>query len=165
MGYGAGRFICYLVCAGYGEALYRRDMLPSQNSTLSCVHAFHSIMYCCFQPINDKLLLGLGEKSLVLLLSLNECFLEEVGVCRSHVSENHRPHYTVNLLSLLAKRMARVCASGSPSLTSAAAFQTQLRSLPTLGDNFISGTTMEWSVFPRTMPPDGSSYRSGWHRP
>jgi hypothetical protein len=37
--------------------------------------------------------------------------------------------------------MANVCASGSPSLTSADAFQTQLRSLPTFGDNFISGTT------------------------
>jgi hypothetical protein len=49
-------------------------------------------------------------------------------------------------LSLLPKRMARVCASGSPSLTSAAAFQTQLRSLPTLGDSFMSGTTMLLSI-------------------
>lgn len=46
-----------------------------------------------------------------------------------------------NVLSLFANRIARVCASGSPSLTSAAAFQTQLRSLPTLGESFISGTT------------------------
>ena len=46
-----------------------------------------------------------------------------------------------DLLSLLANRMARVCGSGSPSLTSAAAFHTQLRSLPTLGESFISGTT------------------------
>lgn len=38
--------------------------------------------------------------------------------------------------------MARVHGSGSPSLTSAAAFQTQLLSLPTLGESFISGTTM-----------------------
>jgi hypothetical protein len=47
----------------------------------------------------------------------------------------------VNLLSEFANRMARVTASASPSLTSAAAFQTQLRSEPTLGDSFISGTT------------------------
>lgn len=46
-----------------------------------------------------------------------------------------------DILSLLANRMASVCASGSPSLTSAAAFQTQLRSLPTLGESFMSGTT------------------------
>lgn len=45
-------------------------------------------------------------------------------------------------LSELAKRMARVTASGSPSLTSAAAFHTQLRSEPTLGESFISGTTV-----------------------
>ena len=45
-------------------------------------------------------------------------------------------------LSLLANRMAKVCASGSPSLTSAAAFQTQLRSLPTFGESFMSGTTV-----------------------
>lgn len=37
--------------------------------------------------------------------------------------------------------MASVCASGSPSLTSAAAFHTQLLSLPTLGVSFMSGTT------------------------
>ena len=37
--------------------------------------------------------------------------------------------------------MAKVTASGSPSLTSVAAFQTQLRSDPTLGESFISGTT------------------------
>lgn len=53
--------------------------------------------------------------------------------------------YTVgsqhHLLSLLANRMAKVCASGSPSLTSAAAFHTQDRSDPTLGLNFMSGTT------------------------
>ena len=46
-----------------------------------------------------------------------------------------------HLLSLLPKRMAKVCASGSPSETSVATFQTQDRSLPTLGDNFISGVT------------------------
>lgn len=47
-----------------------------------------------------------------------------------------------DLLSLLAKRMANVQASGSPSLTSAVAFQTQLRSLPTFGDSFMAGTTV-----------------------
>lgn len=46
-----------------------------------------------------------------------------------------------NVLSLLANRIASVCGSGSPSLTSAAAFHTQLRSLPTLGESFMSGTT------------------------
>ena len=46
-----------------------------------------------------------------------------------------------DLLSELANRIANVTASGSPSLTSAAAFQTQLRSEPTLGESFISGTT------------------------
>ena len=39
--------------------------------------------------------------------------------------------------------MARVCASGSPSLTSAVVFQTQLRSDPTLGERLISGTTVK----------------------
>lgn len=48
--------------------------------------------------------------------------------------------HMVDVLSELAKRMARVTASASPSLTSAAAFQTQERSEPTLGDSFISGT-------------------------
>ena len=47
------------------------------------------------------------------------------------------------LLSGLAKRIARVWASGSPSLTSADVFHTQLLSLPTLGESFISGTTSE----------------------
>jgi hypothetical protein len=42
--------------------------------------------------------------------------------------------------------MARVEASGSPSLTSAAAFHTQLRSLPTFGDSFMSGTTTTVSL-------------------
>ena len=37
--------------------------------------------------------------------------------------------------------MASVQASGSPSETSAAAFHTQLRSEPTLGESFMSGTT------------------------
>jgi hypothetical protein len=48
----------------------------------------------------------------------------------------------VNLLSGLAKRIARVTASGSPSLTSAVAFQTQDLSDPTFGESFMSGTTV-----------------------
>ena len=48
-----------------------------------------------------------------------------------------------DILWLLANLIASVHASGSPSLTSAAAFQTQLRSLPTLGESFMSGTTIE----------------------
>ena len=47
-----------------------------------------------------------------------------------------------NSLSLFANRIASVQASGSPSLTSAAAFHTQLRSLPTFGESFMSGTTI-----------------------
>ena len=91
-----------------------------------------------------SLLLGLlglflCEERLVLLLRLDECLLEEVCVCQV-VSPDQCSH-PEHLLSLLAKRIASVCASGSPSLTSAAAFHTQLRSLPTLGDSFISGTT------------------------
>ena len=50
----------------------------------------------------------------------------------------------LDLLSEFENRMANVCASGSPSLTSAAVFHTQLRSLPTFGCNFISGTTVNW---------------------
>jgi hypothetical protein len=46
-----------------------------------------------------------------------------------------------NSLSELLNRIANVTASGSPSLTSAAAFHTQLRSEPTFGESFISGTT------------------------
>ena len=52
----------------------------------------------------------------------------------------------LNLLSLLANLMARVQASGSPSLTSAAAFQTHERSEPTLGESFMSGTTVCFGV-------------------
>lgn len=49
-----------------------------------------------------------------------------------------------NLLSLFANRIASVW--GSPagfSLTSIAVFHTQLRSLPTLGESFMSGTTIK----------------------
>ena len=61
-----------------------------------------------------------------------------------------------NVLSLLANRMASVCGSGSPSLTSAAAFHTQLRSLPTLGDSLMSGTTAQRKKKDRQQP---SPYR------
>lgn len=84
--------------------------------------------------------LCLGEKGLVLLLCLDECLLEQVGVWRI-VSGIFCDFGFQDLLSELAKRMARVWASGSPSLTSAAAFQTQLLSLPTFGESFMSGTT------------------------
>lgn len=50
------------------------------------------------------------------------------------------------ILSLLANRMANVWASGSPSLTSAAAFHTQLLSLPTFGSRCIFGTTATQSI-------------------
>ena len=53
-----------------------------------------------------------------------------------------RKLHNMDLLSLLANRIAKVTASGSPSLTSAAAFHTQLRSLPTLAVSFMSGTTV-----------------------
>ena len=85
-------------------------------------------------------LLSCTEQGFVLLLGLDEGFLEQVGICRRISRE--RVHMGVgNLLSLLANLIARVCASGSPSLTSAAAFHTQLRSLPTFGESFMSGTT------------------------
>lgn len=94
-------------------------------------------------------LVGLLEDLLVLLLGLNESILELVGVCSGVSISAHKDSRGLaqqaeitagNSLSELAKRMARVTASGSPSLTSAAAFHTQDRSEPTLGDSFISGT-------------------------
>jgi len=80
------------------------------------------------------------EQRLILLLRFNESLFEEVGVwlLLACFSGNHRLE---DLLSLFANLIASVDASGSPSLTSAAAFQTQLRSLPTLGESFMSGTT------------------------
>lgn len=59
-----------------------------------------------------------------------------------------------NLLSLLANRIASVW--GSPagfSLTSIAVFHTQLRSLPTLGESFMSGTTITGGIIPISTPP------------
>ena len=46
-----------------------------------------------------------------------------------------------NLLSALAKRIARVSAEGSPSEKSAATFQTHERSEPTLGERVMSVVT------------------------
>lgn len=83
------------------------------------------------------------ENLLVGLLSRDEGVLEEVGVWGQIVSikgKYGRFSNNRNALSELAKRIARVTASASPSLTSAAAFQTQERSEPTLGESFISGT-------------------------
>jgi len=90
---------------------------------------------------DGKNLFGCLKDNLVLLLCLDERFLEEVGVC-VHISIMHQVNTNRHhSLSLLANRIAKVCASGSPSLTSAAAFQTQDRSDPTFGLNFMSGTT------------------------
>lgn len=76
---------------------------------------------------------------------------------------------------MLAKRMARVCASGSPSLTSAEVFHTQLLSLPTFGESFMSGTTVKSyiSLYFRTDFPAHlgvgmrtvQTYYSGWRKP
>jgi hypothetical protein len=89
--------------------------------------------------------LGAGAKELlVLLLGLDEGLLEEVGVYSTPCQLNVRDLCkTGSLLSVLAKRIAKVHGSGSPSETSAAAFQTQLRSLPTFGESFMSGTTTD----------------------
>lgn len=67
-----------------------------------------------------------------------------VLVCRDIDGGKEEGGNGENLLSLLANRMARVW--GSPagfSLTSIAVFHTQLRSLPTLGESFMSGTTIK----------------------
>lgn len=59
-------------------------MIPPQNVIASCMHA------CFFPPCpscslsNDQDLLSLAEKSLVLLLGLDEGLLEEVGVWNNH---------------------------------------------------------------------------------
>lgn len=88
--------------------------------------------------------IGRLEDLLALLLSLQESILEEIGIWgKNEISicgaiSGKASH----VLSELAKRIAKVTASGSPSLTSAAAFQTQLRSEPTLGESLISGTTV-----------------------
>lgn len=89
-----------------------------------------------------RLVALLLEQLLVVLLSLDESILEKVRVWNRTVSiyENLPQGFGTSSLSGLAKRMARVTASASPSLTSAAAFHTQLLSEPTLGDSFISGT-------------------------
>lgn len=98
-------------------------------------------------PLGGLSLAGsLLENLPILLLGLHKGILEGVCVCAGCVSRQSRQQHLVvepHLLSELANRMARVRASGSPSLTSAAAFHTQLRSEPTLGESFISGTTAQ----------------------
>lgn len=88
---------------------------------------------------------GLGwlvEQGLVLLLGLDESLLEKIGVCGNVSLVVGLNVLGLSLLSELAKRMAKVTASASPSETSAAAFQTQDLSEPTFGESFISGTTV-----------------------
>lgn len=95
------------------------------------------------------------KERLVVLLGLDEGILERVGVWEMSVSQHvFSLRGQGNTLSELAKRIARVTASASPSLTSAAAFHTQLRSDPTLGDSFISGTTGKGVSFYRYMIQD-----------
>lgn len=95
------------------------------------------------------------KERLVILLGFDEGILERVGVWEMSVSRHGFFFWGQgNILSELAKRIARVTASASPSLTSAAAFHTQLRSDPTLGDSFISGTTGKGVSFYRCMIQD-----------
>lgn len=108
------------------------------------------------------ILLGGGglEEVLAVLLGLEEGIAELVGICRKRkrvmlvIVKCVRVHKGLHILSELANRMARVTASGSPSLTSAAAFHTQLRSEPTLGDRVISGTTAQASVSKTSLTTD-----------
>lgn len=100
-----------------------------------------------FEAVHLALARRSREEVLIVLLGLDKCFLEQVGVCRRELAQS-RPRLTSNSLSLLANLMARVCASGSPSLTSAETFQTQLRSLPTLGESFMSGVTVTGQRMP-----------------
>ena len=113
-----------------GRRLHSLSKYGANNYLHELVHLL-SRLFCC------------TEQGFVLLLGLDEGFLEQIGVF-VEVSFGDALVGARNLLSLLANRMARVCASGSPSLTSAAAFQTQLRSLPTFGESFMSGTTSPW---------------------
>lgn len=99
----------------------------------------------------------------VFLLALYEGFLEEV--CIWQVVEFEYIVILIagqregrgkgwNILSLLANRIASVW--GSPvgfSLTSKAVFHTQLRSLPTLGESFMSGTTITGGIMAISAPP------------
>lgn len=111
--------------------------------TLACLLAV-ALLFCnsmtkgIFENKRHDLLL---EKCLILLLSFDEGLLEQVGIC-DESQQGCSILCNRNSLSLLPNLMARVWASGSPSETSAATFQTQLRSLPTLGDSFISGVTV-----------------------
>lgn len=123
-------------------------MIVRAKGFRDCRDCFGGIRACAMQNRNRKRLLvlsrlGLLEEDLVLLLGLDESLLEEVGVCsQTLITANKSNTRKDDLLSEFANRMARVWASGSPSLTSAAAFQTQLLSDPTLGESFISGTTI-----------------------
>jgi hypothetical protein len=148
------------------SSLFSHHMMPSQHA--------HAVMRACvvssiYLPVpvcflHRLLRLALAEQRLVLLLSLDESLLEAIGVYTLDISMRLRAVDWEDSLSLLAKRIARVCASGSPSLTSAAAFQTQLRSLPTLGDSFMSGTTARLLVC-IAISTVCVSYRSGWRTP
>jgi hypothetical protein len=78
-------------------------------STLSCVHAFPSTVYLPDPRMrSDRLLLRLSEQRLVLLLGLDECLLEGVGVCIRMSASRFMYLEAEYLLSLLAKRIARV---------------------------------------------------------
>ncbi len=102
----------------------------------------------------------------VFLLALYEGFLEEIGIWQviRLAAGKRRMESWKSLLSLLANRIARVC--GSPpgtSLTSIAVFHTQLRSLPTLGESFMSGTT----IFPVSscLSPTSMDLENEGHTP
>lgn len=112
------------------------------------------------------------EERLVILLGFDKGILKGVGVWEVSAAGFQHKFGKENVLSELAKRIARVTASASPSLTSAAAFHTQLRSDPTLGDSFISGTTekrvsLRRHIFQGHRILFGKRYThcSGWRRP
>jgi hypothetical protein len=70
-------------------------------------HAGYQSTNTTFQDRYDVDALLLLEQGLILLLSLDECFLEQVGICLRLVSWKRRL-VGVILLSLLPKRMANV---------------------------------------------------------
>jgi hypothetical protein len=158
---------CYL-CARWGISAAGVYSTVSKLRSIAIIHHPSSVVqhtrasaFALHRP-----LLGRLEERLVLLLGLDESLLESVRVCAKLVSIcKLRANTMGHSLSLLAKRMARVWASGSPSLTSAAAFHTQLRSEPTLGDSFMSGTTAPVSTHSRHLYISRQTYRSGWRRP
>jgi hypothetical protein len=131
--------------------LHRLDLQPARRHVASSLwgHFYISVKLrrgLRGSGLGGSSLRSLGsllEQHLVVLLGLEEGVLEEVGVWTGLARGLEHGLCGGDLLSALAKRIAKVTASGSPSLTSAAAFQTQERSEPTLGDSFISGTTGE----------------------